>query len=379
MHPMPDPIERIQDQLRAAAADGRVLRVQGHGSKNFYGNPLRGEPLPTTELSGVLAYEPSELVITARAGTPLAELQAVLAEQGQFLPFEPPLFGGQGTVGGMVAAGLAGPSRASVGGVRDFVLGAEIVNGRGERLRYGGQVMKNVAGYDVSRLMVGSLGTLAVMTELSLKVLPLPVASCTLQFEASQAQALQWLAQWRALPLPLWASHWVQDQDRGCLYLRLRGAAAAVQAAQQRLLQQAQAQGHAAQALSDSAEAADWEAARHHALPFFAQPPSEQACLWRLSLPANTPALADLPPQLVDWHGTQRWLWASAAHAEPLGQAARAVGGHATLFCASRAHPEADKALGVFDTPQPAVARIGARLRHAFDPQGVLNTQRLPS
>jgi len=138
MRPMPSPIDTIQDQLRAAAADGRVLRVVGHGSKDFYGNPLRGEPLPTTDLRGVLAYEPTELVITALAGTPLAELQATLADKGQFFPFEPPLFNNQGTVGGMVAAGLAGSSRASVGGVRDYVLGVEILNGRAQRLRYGG-------------------------------------------------------------------------------------------------------------------------------------------------------------------------------------------------------------------------------------------------
>jgi glycolate oxidase FAD binding subunit len=379
MRPMPSPIDTIQDQLRAAAADGRVLRVVGHGSKDFYGNPLRGEPLPTTDLRGVLAYEPTELVITALAGTPLAELQATLADKGQFLPFEPPLFNNQGTVGGMVAAGVAGSSRASVGGVRDYVLGVEILNGRAQRLRYGGQVMKNVAGYDVSRLMTGSLGTLAVITEVSLKVLPLPVASATLHFEVPAAQALHWLARWRAQPLPLWASHWVQHDGGGHLYLRLRGAAAAVQAAQQRLLQQAQAEGYAAQALSAEADATDWEAARHQILPFFVELPNDQACLWRLSVPPNTGALAELPPQLIDWHGTQRWLWASAAHAEPLRQAARAVGGHATMVRASRAHPEADKALGVFDTPQPAAARIGARLRQAFDPHGVLNTQRLPS
>ncbi|RYY82699.1 MAG: glycolate oxidase subunit GlcE, partial [Comamonadaceae bacterium] len=183
------------DRIRAASADGTPLRIRGGGSKDFYGEPVAGQLLDTRPLTGVLSYEPSELVVTVRAGTPLAELEALLAQQNQCLPFEPPHFAWQGdgvtaTVGGMVAAGLSGPARASVGCVRDYVLGAGLINGRGEHLQFGGQVMKNVAGYDVSRVLAGSLGTLGLITELSLKVLPLAPAEATLEFTCTQAEAL---------------------------------------------------------------------------------------------------------------------------------------------------------------------------------------------
>ena len=166
-------------RIRDAADRGTPLRIRGGGSKDFYGGPLQGEPLDTSSLTGIASYEPSELVVTVRAGTPLAELEALLAKQGQCLPFEPPHFAGRATVGGMVAAGLAGPSRASVGPVRDYVLGLSLVNGRGELLTFGGQVMKNVAGYDVSRLMAGALGTLGLLVEVSLKVLAVAPAEAT--------------------------------------------------------------------------------------------------------------------------------------------------------------------------------------------------------
>jgi len=192
------------DQVRGAAAQGRVLSIQGQGSKAFHGETPRGEPLSTLAWDGVLSYEPSELVVTVRSGTALSTLESLLAEQGQCLPFEPPRFhGAPATVGGMVASGLAGPARVSVGGVRDYVLGAELINGRGELLRFGGQVMKNVAGYDVSRALAGSMGQLGLITEVSLKVLPVPPAQSSFVVRMKQAAALDQLQRWAGLPLPL--------------------------------------------------------------------------------------------------------------------------------------------------------------------------------
>ena len=232
---MDQALAQITERVRAAVADQTPLRIRGGGTKDFHGRALRGDVLDTRLLSGITSYEPSELVITARASTPLAELEAALAAKGQCLPFEPPHFSPGATVGGMVAAGLSGPARASVGAVRDYVLGVSLINGKAEPLTFGGQVMKNVAGYDVSRLMAGSWGTLGLLTEVSLKVLPGAPAEATLRFECNQADALRKLHAWGGQPLPLNASCWlhdtVVDAGVGTLYVRLRGAAAAVEAA----------------------------------------------------------------------------------------------------------------------------------------------------
>jgi hypothetical protein len=233
---MDSELQQIVERIRGAAADATPLRIRGGGTKDFHGVPAStGVPvLDTRALAGITAYEPSELVVTVRAGTPLAELEAALAAEGQCLPFEPPHFGvdgAGGTVGGMVAAGWSGPARASVGAVRDYVLGVQLVDGRGEVLSFGGQVMKNVAGYDVSRVLAGSFGTLGVIAEVSLKVLPVAPAEATLRFECTQAEAIDLLNGWGGRPLPLNASCWVEDAGRGTLYLRLRGAVAAVEAA----------------------------------------------------------------------------------------------------------------------------------------------------
>ena len=212
------------------------MRLRGGGTKDFWGAPLQGEVLDTRAYAGIISYEPSELVVTVRGGTPLAELEAALAEKGQCLAFEPPHFGPGATVGGMVAAGLSGPARASVGAVRDFVLGARCINGKGEDLTFGGQVMKNVAGYDVSRLLAGSWGTLGIVTEVSLKVLPIAPAEATLMYAGiAQKEALDLLHRWGGQPLPLNASAWVHDSTAepgdDYLFVRLRGAVAAVESA----------------------------------------------------------------------------------------------------------------------------------------------------
>ena len=221
---MPAALSSCIERIRAAAAAGTPLRLRGGGSKDFYGERLVGAVLDTRELAGIRSYEPSELVVTVGAGTPLAQLESVLAENGQALAFEPPHFGGEPTVGGMVAAGLSGPSRASAGAVRDHVLGLSLVNGKGELLTFGGQVMKNVAGYDVSRLVVGALGTLGLIVGVSLKVLPRAPAEATLRFELPQARALEHLHAWGGRPLPLNASCWVEEAGTGLLYLRLSTA-----------------------------------------------------------------------------------------------------------------------------------------------------------
>lgn len=355
----------VTDRIRAAAASYAPLRIRGGGTKDFYGQSLDGDVLDVTPLSGITSYEPSELVVTVRGGTPLAALEAALAEKNQSLAFEPPHFGPRATVGGMVAAGLSGPARPSVGAVRDYILGATIVNGRGEVLVYGGQVMKNVAGYDVSRLMAGSMGTLAVLAEVSLKVLPVAPAEATLRFDLDETEALARLNQWGGQPLPLNASCWVNDGGQPVLYLRLRGAVAAVESACQKLGGQRQA---------NAAVAADWAACREHTLPFFANPPSWDLCLWRVSVPQTAPALSLPHPQLIEWHGGLRWLWAPASAAPAIRARALALGGHATLF---RAASVSDKSVGVFQPLAAPVARIHRELRKQFDPAGIFNPGRL--
>ncbi len=366
MKPDTDVSAALIAQVRAAAATGKPLRIRGGGSKDFYGQSLAGDLLDTRAHAGVISYEPSELVVTVRAGTSLKELEALLAAQGQCLPFEPPHFGQSvATVGGMVASGLSGPARASVGAVRDYVLGLKLINGRGELLSFGGQVMKNVAGYDVSRLMVGAMGTLGLITELSLKVLPVAPAEATLRFECSQAQALAWLNAWGAQPLPLNASCWVEDAGVGTLYLRLRGAQAAVEAACKRL---------GGEKKDNALVAADWRACRDQQLPWFAQRSASQD-LWRLSLPQTTPELALPDSPLVEWHGGLRWVRAEAEQAQQLRETAAKAGGHATLFVAASARPES--AVARFDALAPVLQKIHSALRHEFDPAGIFNPGRL--
>ncbi len=377
--------QQLIDAVRAAAADGRTLRLRGGGTKDFWGAPPQGEVLDTLAYAGIISYEPSELVVTARCGTPLAELEAALAEKGQCLAFEPPHFGAGATVGGMVAAGLSGPARASVGAVRDFVLGVRMVNGKGEDLTFGGQVMKNVAGYDVSRLLAGSWGTLGIVTEVSLKVLPVAPAEATLMCAGiGQKDALDLLHRWGGQPLPLNASAWVHDTTANpgddYLFVRLRGAVAAVESAVTRMSADAQALGAKVLRMDNAEAVQDWRASGEQTLQFF-EPSSGELCLWRLSVPQTAPVI-DLPnignpAQYIEWQGAQRWLWAPATAAAQLREAAQRVGGHATLFRASLLGASADKAVGV-STPLDAVQqRIQRELQKQFDPQGVFATGRL--
>jgi glycolate oxidase FAD binding subunit len=360
------------DRVRAAAAARTPLRIAGGDTKAFLGEPVAGEAVSTTGWSGIVSYEPTELVVTVRAGTPLAELEAVLAERGQCFPFEPPHFAPGGTVGGMVAAGLSGPARASAGSVRDHVLGARFINGRGEHLTFGGQVMKNVAGYDLSRSLAGSLGTLGLITEVSLKVLPVAPAEATLVFERGPHEALEQLHRWGGQPLPINASCWVKDDTQPSapelLFVRLRGAVAAVESACERLVREAGG------TRMDNAQAGpDWADCRDQRLPFF-NAPAPDLCLWRLSVPQTAPVLALPWAQLIEWQGAQRWLWAPAGAAGEIRAATAAVNGHATLFRAG-----ADGAPGVprFDRSSPAIDAITRRLRAECDLAGIFNPGRM--
>lgn len=363
MTPHDDPaLARLVERVRAAQADATPLTLSGHGSKAFYGGAVLGAALDMTPLAGISSYEPTELVVTARAGTPLAELEAALAEQGQCLPFEPPRFDSRGTVGGMVASGLSGPGRAAVGSLRDHVLGAALLNGRGEVLSFGGQVIKNVAGYDVARLLAGSMGVLGAILEVSLKVLPVQPATATLRFELDEAAALRQLNAWGGQPLPVNASAWWD----GMLVVRLRGARAAVDAALARL---------GGERLDDALANPFWDGLRDHADEFFAKARAAVdsgggAALWRLSLPQTAAPVALPGEQLIEWGGGQRW-WCSAAAATTVREAASRVGGHATLFRGG------DKSQGVFAPLSAPLARIHRELKREFDPAGVFNRGRL--
>jgi glycolate oxidase FAD binding subunit len=373
-------LQAIIDQIRSAQASHTPLRPRGTGSKDFYGQNSAAQALELGAYRGIVSYEPSELVVTVRAGTPLDELEATLAERQQYLPFEPPhFFTHPGSCGGMVAAGLSGPARASVGNVRDYVLGVQMLNARGEHLTFGGQVMKNVAGYDMSRLMAGSLGTLGVLTDISLKVLPIAPAESTLVFQVDQAQALAQLNRWGGQPLPLNASCWVRDDTAAdapeLLFVRLRGAVAAVASAQSRMLQDLPGQ------VMDPTQAqADWQLCRNLQLPFFTPAPStdsstEHAVLWRLSVPQTAPALQLAWPQLIEWHGAQRWLWAPWSAQQALREAAARVGGSASVFFDPAPAAHAHEAR--FAPLAPAVATIHQRIKTEMDPAGIFNPGRM--
>jgi len=343
-------LQALQERVRAAAAAKTPLVVVGGGTKAFYGNEPRGEALDVRSVKGIVDYEPTELVVTVRGGTPLAELEARLAEQNQMLPFEPPHLGPTATVGGAVSAGLAGPRRMAAGAVRDFVLGARLLDGRGNVLSFGGRVMKNVAGYDVARALPGSLGTLGVIVEASLKVLPRPVAEQTLLFEMNEAESIRRANEWGGQPLPISATAWCGDQ----LYVRLSGAAAGVQAA------------HAKMGGSPVPEAALlWAELREQAHGFFLP---GHGTLWRLAVPPTTGPL-DLGATLVEWNGGQRWVW-SDAPAEKIRARVEAAGGHATQF-------RGGDRRSTFHPLPPALAAIHRRLKAEFDPAGIFNPGRL--
>lgn len=358
-------IDQFADTICAAARDSASLLIRSGGTKDFYGNRTanpdgsEGRVLDATSYAGIVDYEPTELVVTARAGTRLADLETELRKRGQMLAFEPPHFGPGATLGGCVAAGLSGPRRASAGAVRDFVLGVRMLDGRGDDLSFGGQVMKNVAGYDISRLMTGSMGTLGLLLDVSLKVLPLPAAELTLRLPMNEAEAIDKMNLWAGKPLPVSATCFCDGQ----LTFRLSGAAPAVGAARAVLGGEEVAEGRAF-----------WESVREQTHSFFQ--PGKQ--LWRLSIKSTARPLSLPGKQLIEWGGALRWLIADPhddadtdAVRTAIRNTAKDAGGHATLFrsdgpCAAVFHPLS-----------PALMNISRRLKEKFDPMHILNPGRM--
>lgn len=342
-------IQQLSETIRKAVTDRVPLRIRGSGSKDFYGLALTGEVLDTRSWTGVEEYEPTELVLTARTGTPLGEIEATLANKGQMLAFEPAHFGPHATLGGCIACGFSGPRRACAGSVRDFVLGVRMLNGKGEALRFGGQVMKNVAGYDLSRLVTASFGTLGLITEVSLKVLPLPELESTIRFEMDETTAIASMNRWAARPLPISGT----CHTGNLLSVRLSGAAPAVAAALNKL---------------GGEEVADargfWQSVREHTHPFF----SGTGTLWRMSIKATAAPLG-LGPQLIEWNGSLRWVIAGHGSAR-MHDAAGSAGGHATLFRGS------NKRDGI-QRLTPAAVALHRKLKHALDPEGIFGPGRI--
>jgi glycolate oxidase FAD binding subunit len=336
----------LAEAIRAATTP---LHLVGGGTKRFFGRQVDGNELSVSAHRGIVSYEPTELVITARAGTPLTDIESALARNNQILGFEPPRFGDGATLGGTLACGLSGPRRPYAGSARDFVLGVRIVNGKGERLAFGGQVMKNVAGYDVSRLMVGALGTLGLLLEASLKVLPRPERELTLGFTVPASEALARISAWSGKPVPLSAACHVDDT----LYTRLSGSESAVAAARAKI---------GGEEVPGGTEL--WSDLREHRLPFF----RDDRPLWRVSLPpaAHVPVAGEW---LIDWGGAQRWLKSTLPPTD-IWRAAEHAGGHATLFRGG------DRAGEVFHPLSPTLAQLHKNLKRAFDPAGLLNPGR---
>ncbi len=374
-------IEAFREQILNAAKTNTSLSIEGGGTKAWYGNPNHFAKLDTRTYSGILEYQPEELVITACTGTPLKEIEAALKEKNQVLAFEPPHFGEHATFGGAIAAGLAGPGRISVGNFRDFVLGARIIDGKGQDLAFGGKVMKNVAGYDVSRLLPGSMGTLSLLLEASVKVLPKPAATATLRCQISQAKALRILNEWAGQPLPLSASCWVgngKDAD-GELTIRLAGAAAAVKAAIPLMSSLVQAK-------EIDPETADifWDDLREQKLSSLTNLGPDQT-LYRLALPAACGSLTvpnSSDDLVLEWHGQQRWIKAAGDEATftAIKQLANTQGGHAIRFKqGANIDPSFERFTLLSEQDHSkSLEAVQARLRAAFDPAGVFATKRLP-
>lgn len=348
-------IERLGARIRDAAQTSTPLVVRGSGSKSFYGLPTDGEFLDTRELSGIVSYEPTELVIQARGGTPLDEIEALLAKSRQMLAFEPPHFGPGATLGGCIAAGLSGPARGSAGAARDFVLGATLIDGQGQVLTFGGQVMKNVAGYDIPRVMTGSLGTLGILLDVSLKVLPIPIAIESHERDCTLDEALKLFQEFGTRSIPVTATAW----HDGRAFVRTAGSRAGLDAAA-RLIH--------GRRIDPEAGGDIWQSLREQTHPFF----QGDTPLWRFALPHGAPALG-LGPELLEWRGTQRWV-RSANAGDEMRARANTLGGHATLFRAPDAYRLEH---GVFSPLAAPLVAIHKRLKKQFDPAGIFNPGRM--
>lgn len=357
-------LTQLCQQVRAARESSTPLYIHGGNTKRFYGEPIDAtlesalQPLDVSPYRGIISYQPSELVITARAGTPLAEIEQAVAAEGQTLAFEPPRFGPSSTIGGCVASGLSGPRRMAAGTLGDFVLGARLLHSSGEVLRFGGEVMKNVAGYDVSRLLAGSLGSLGPIVELSIKVLPIPPLEQTQKLETDEREALALLDAWRGLPLPISATAWLADPKggKGTLFVRISGSTPAVASAVAQI---------GGETVADASAAEFWDALRDQTHSFFQERP-----LWRVAVPPTTAGL-DLGPTLIEWNGGLRWVSTDMPASELRGKVER-CGGHATLY---RYESKPDD-VSVFHPMPVALERINRRMMEQFDPAGIFNPGR---
>ncbi len=339
----------LRAQVRAVAASGGEIEIIGGGSKRFYGESIEALPIDVSAHSGIIDYDPAELVITLRAGCKLAEVEALLAQNRQMFGFEPPAFGVDATIGGMVATGLAGPRRAFAGGIRDFVLGVKLLDGRGQVLQFGGRVIKNVAGFDVSRSMVGALGTLGILLEVSLRVVPVYETEASLAFEHPNPDVhIQWINGLGAEPYPVSASLW---RD-GISLLRLSGSAQGVDNASQRL--------------GGETRDFDWSAAKEQTLDFF----DDALPLWRLSLPPTSPDQLEDTAQLIEWGGAQRWF-CDEVDVNELRQRLATDG---ASLCAFRRHADA---VAKFQPLPAAMLKLQRSIKSSFDPAGIFNPGRL--
>ena len=354
-------LEACQERIRAASRAKTPLAIRGGGTKDFYGEPSVGDVLDASAYAGIVDYDPTELVVTARAGTRLADVVATLRASHQMLACEPPAFGPEATLGGAVAAGLSGPRRPYAGAMRDIVLGVRMLDGRGQDLSFGGRVMKNVAGFDLARLMTGSLGTLGLMTEISLKCIPLPKVEATRVLECGVEEAVRMMNEWIGRPLPVSATCHCADR----LAVRLSGAAPAVEAAARQI---------GGPPLPDPDADGFWEGVREQSDPWFVAAREAKAPLWRMSVKASAPYLDLGGEQLIEWSGALRWLVATErTDAAQVRAYARENGGHATLFRAAGT----DKAVGAFHPLPDTLLSLHRRLKSVFDPDGILNPGRL--
>lgn len=344
-------VQQYQAQVQEAYFSGKPLSIQGGCSKAFYGRKVEADLLDVSSNSGVISYEPTELVITVRAGTTISEINQVLAAKNQMLAFEPPCFSENATAGGMVACGLSGPRRPYTGAVRDFVLGVKCINGKAESLNFGGQVIKNVAGYDVSRLMTGAMGTLGVLLEISLKVLPKPAYELTLTGKSDFTSAINIMNQWAGQSVPVSAASFHDDN----IYIRLSGNKKAVIAASNNL------------SLSEYANGdCYWESVREQQHNYF----SGDEKLWRISVPSTTGKINLIGEWFLEWGGALRWLKTSES-SEHVRNIVAQAGGHAILFRGG------DQSDDIFHPLSAGIENLHAALKHAFDPKRILNRGRL--
>ncbi len=338
---------KLQVQVKAAFDKKTALRISAGNSKSFYGRGVKGEEISVADHAGIIEYRASELVLTARSGTLLSDVETALAENNQMLAFEPPAHAPSATLGGSIACGLSGPRRPFAGAARDFVLGTTIINGKGETLKFGGQVMKNVAGYDASRLMVGAQGTLGVLLDISIKVLPKPETELTISFEQDFETAHKALRQWILQGQPVTASYYYN----GALSIRLSSTGNSVKKAHEMI--------------GGELRPNDlWQSLQHQTHEFF----SRHKNLWRVSVPASAKSILADQQQLVEWNGALRWV----ASDEDLFTTAKDVGGHASKY-----RMNSDNEENIFQPLSSTMLSLQQRLKHSFDPDNILNPGRL--